>query len=176
MIYLLYIYIYIGCNWPLKNLCDFDADTLECFKCSATDATYTEQVNSIDQWGKCGHMPASSYSMVHSNHAWCTEHTGGSQPSIGTIDRFCVCYKPSSSDKHSGSVTTLNYHREELEKEEENIYDADLIRTVHLTQDDFKYGTYRITKPGTYIIDEDIEFDFNAGDLDDPNAEGTHIF
>ena len=30
-------------------------------------------------------------------------------------------------------------------------------------------GTYRIRKPGTYKLTEDIIFDFNAGDLDSPN-------
>ena len=32
------------------------------------------------------------------------------------------------------------------------------IPTIHLTQKDFLYGTYRITRPGKYILQEDIVF------------------
>merc|ERR1719283_457884 len=41
---------------------------------------------------------------------------------------------------------------------------------VELYQKDFAKGTYRIRQSGTYRIMEDIEFDFNAGDLEAPNA------
>merc|ERR1719283_761063 len=41
---------------------------------------------------------------------------------------------------------------------------------VELYQKDFAKGTYRIRQSGTYRIMEDIEFDFNAGDLSAPNA------
>ena len=115
-----------ACNKPRL----FDADTFECYKCSASGATLTD----------------------------------------------CMCYKPSVTEINNANVETLNCHRNEEMEKETNIYNSDTIRTVHLTQDDFKYGTYRITKPGTYIIDEDIEFDFNAGDLDDPNAEGLCLY
>ena len=40
---------------------------------------------------------------------------------------------------------------------------------VKLTQNDFLTGTYRITKSGVYTLTEDIVFDFNAGDLSNPN-------
>jgi len=39
---------------------------------------------------------------------------------------------------------------------------------VELYQKDFTHGTYRITQPGTYVIMEDIEFDFNGGDIEKP--------
>jgi len=42
----------------------------------------------------------------------------------------------------------------------------------HLYQTDFESGTYRILKPGTYILEEDITLDFKAN-YDDPNAEGA---
>merc|ERR1719361_1728224 len=41
---------------------------------------------------------------------------------------------------------------------------------VELWQSDFEEGTYRIETSGTYKIMEDIVFDFNAGDLYDPNS------
>ena len=45
------------------------------------------------------------------------------------------------------------------------------IDTVHsLYQSDFEEGTYRILEGGTYRIMEDITFDFNAGNVDDPNS------
>merc|ERR1719361_2759784 len=40
---------------------------------------------------------------------------------------------------------------------------------VELWQSDFEEGTYRIETSGTYKIMEDIVFDFNAGDLSNPN-------
>jgi len=162
-----------GCNWPLKNLCDFDADTLECYQCTASGATATDTVDTTNMYGKCGHMPATSYSTVNSDHSWCTEHTGGSQPSIGTINRFCVCYKPSTYQTNTVDEETLNYHIEETKDTEFDIFNEDAVRVVYLTQEDFQFGTYRITDPGTYIIQEDIEFDFNSGDINDPNAEGS---
>ena len=33
-------------------------------------------------------------------------------------------------------------------------------------------GTYRVLYPGIYKIMEDIEFNMNNGDYDNPNAEG----
>merc|ERR1719361_302446 len=43
---------------------------------------------------------------------------------------------------------------------------------VELWQSDFEKGTYRIETSGTYKIMEDIVFDFNAGDLENP-SQGT---
>ena len=45
-----------------------------------------------------------------------------------------------------------------------------------LYQSDFVDGTYRIKKSGTYKIMEDIEFDFNAGDLGILNLLSHHSF
>ena len=45
----------IGCNWPTKNLCTFDFDTLECSMC--TPASYTSIGDNSEMWGTCGQMP-----------------------------------------------------------------------------------------------------------------------
>ena len=45
----------IGCNWPTKNLCPFDFDSLVCQTC--TPASFTGIGESIEMWGTCGQMP-----------------------------------------------------------------------------------------------------------------------
>ena len=55
-----------------------------------------------------------------------------------------------------------------LEKEEEDESDS-ISDIIELFQSDFEDGTFRIQQSGTYKIMEDIVFDFNAGDLNDPN-------
>ena len=50
--------------------------------------------------------------------------------------------------------------------------DADT-RTIRLYAKDFEAGTLRIQEPGTYVLMEDVEFDFNAGTRDEPNGEGA---
>ena len=45
-------------------------------------------------------------------------------------------------------------------------------RVVRVYADDFSEGTYRIKTPGIYTLMEDVELEMNAGDYDEPNAEG----
>ena len=52
----------------------------------------------------------------------------------------------------------------------QNIEEAVMPEVVKLYQSDFDSGTYRITRSATYQIMEDIVFDFNAGDVNDPNS------
>ena len=46
-------------------------------------------------------------------------------------------------------------------------------QTFYLDSKDFEKGTLRIKEPGTYILTEDIEFNWNAGTADEPNARGS---
>ena len=43
--------------------------------------------------------------------------------------------------------------------------------TVYLTNADIATGTYRITQPGTYILTEDLKFNFNAPSTEDKTDE-----
>ena len=43
--------------------------------------------------------------------------------------------------------------------------------SYYISQSDVEYGTYRITEPGTYILSEDLKFNFNAPSIDDISDE-----
>ena len=95
------------------------------------------------------------------------------KPSIGTNGRFCVCTQPtadvqyysasesdlirinSANNNNNNDISKISSNNQKTSKTSEN-------NIIRLYQADFSTGTYRITEPGTYIIMEDIEFDFNA--------------
>merc|ERR1719242_2296283 len=130
------------------------------------------------QMSLCGVKPTASWSdMVPETHEECNSFQDNVKPSIGTDGQFCVCVKPHESYDESTSYAISD---EELAEFEAG-YDAyhSIMKEVgsiedvyELYQTDFEDGTYRITKSGTYQIMEDITFDFNAGDVDSPNAAG----
>ena len=128
--------------------------------------------------GLCGVVPLSSY---RDNVPTTRDECWGSgptniKPSIGTDGRFCVCVRPNesydvgtvhevSSEEFESFVIGYVQHHQEAEE------DTSSMKDLHeLYQSDFDHGTYRILKRGTYKIMEDVTFDFNAGDLDDPNV------
>ncbi len=97
------------------------------------------------------------------------------KPSIGNKGSFCVCVKPHESFTASTNEVSVedfesaqsDYAEQHAEEDE----DTSSVEDVYeLWQSDFVSGTYRIQKSGTYRIMEDIEFDFNAGDLENPSA------
>ena len=98
------------------------------------------------------------------------------KPSIGNDGKHCVCVKPTLSAVGAHQVAPDEFeaatlrHSQFLEERDGEV-DTGSIDDVHeLYQSDFEDGTYRIQKSGTYVIMEDIVFDFNAGDLDDPSS------
>ena len=98
--------------------------------------------------------------------------------------RFCVCTKPSASqyfevtdDMMTAKEESLKNQAEaKLQSEEEETRkeseDAST-RTIKLYAKDFERGTLRIKEPGTYILMEDVEFNWNAGTPEEPNANGA---
>merc|ERR1719295_1916016 len=64
-------------------------------------------------------------------------------------------------------IADYNEYHKEADADTGKISDV-----IELYQSDFEDRTYRIQKSGTYKIMEDIVFDFNAGDYENPN-EGT---
>ena len=71
------------------------------------------------------------------------------------------------SDEDNG-VTHKRVDGHEIEEEDEDLRETNV---MYLSQNDFSEGTFRITKSGTYIITEDIEFDFNKDDDYWPRAD-----
>merc|ERR1719361_1674803 len=132
------------------------------------------------QMGLCGVWPNSTYTdMVPTTRDECNAMQDNIKPSIGTDGRFCVCVKPNESfdaetsvsidDEELATFKGTYFEDAQMERnEEEDTSSMDDV--IELYQSDFVDGTYRIKKSGTYKIMEDTEFDFNAGDLYDPNS------
>jgi len=100
------------------------------------------------------------------------------------VDRSqCTCYKPDESENIEYSVnsddlplvsTQFKGHLgnnlyidgliewDETDSNEYNNIKYCKSQITHLSQQDFLYGTYRITQCGNYILDEDIILNFNA--------------
>eukprot|EP01084_Bolivina_argentea_P136714 240786_1 len=49
--------------------------------------------------------------------------------------------------------------------------DDDVTNTIYISQSDIESGTYRITEPGTYVLSQDLKFNFNAPNTDDMSDE-----
>lgn len=177
-----------SCNWPTKTLCDFDLDTLECYKCKAENVNGGEVIT-----GKCGHVQFNVSQVSAENHGRCTEVIMCSDdaflPSISTSNSYCVCYKPNDEYLTYYDVNT-KYLEELQEKRENEKIQEDLdeenaktnkitTNTVYLSKTDFEEGTYRIKESGTYILTENIVFNPHSLSEKDilegisPNSEGA---
>ena len=128
--------------------------------------------------GLCGVVPTASYSdqvPKTRDECWDDSTRGNVRPSIGNDGRFCVCVEPNESfDVETAWTVSAEEIKlaeaEYVQNHEEAEEDTSSIDDVYeLWQSDFEHGTYRILKSGTYKIMQDIVFDFNAGDLNDPN-------
>ena len=99
------------------------------------------------------------------------------------VDRSqCTCYKPDESENIEYSVNSddlplvstefkghlgTDLYIDGLIQWDETDSDQDdtefcKSQITHLSQQDFLYGTYRITQCGNYILDQDIIINFNA--------------
>ena len=108
------------------------------------------------------------------------------KPSIGIEGSYCVCTKPSTARTFQVSTSEIQEakqrnkefeikmkqeaYKEELEEklQEDDMMNVPRDHVIHLYQSDFLHGTYRIRESGVYVLMEDITFDFNAGDMNDP--------
>jgi len=161
---------YIGCTWETKGYCDMDPTTLECFQCAGPDL----QGATIS--GTCSHVELSADYVVTDNHQTCTEDYNNVVPSIGTNGQYCVCFKPTTSMKVSASLSSSSDPKEisiPVANDIDNIEIANIDSKTNIYliyASDFESGTYRILNPGFYKLMEDVEFDFNPGNYDSPNA------
>jgi len=168
------------CAWITKGDCDMDADTYECYQCARNGgrsaATYP---------GVCSHVATSVDHSVHDDHFECTGNNDNLKPSVGLNHQFCVCYNPTNEKLHDAVVMEESIYTSEvaiLESEmadialEEEMAAAPIIddgsnNIVYLSNDDFLYGTFRITRPGIYILSEDIVLEFNPPPTDSADAD-----
>lgn len=178
-----------SCNWPTKNICDFDTTTLECYTCESGSLDSGQLI------GKCGHVQLSVDTMGTSDHADCTENGPGDMsyfPSLVTAGSYCVCYKPSDElvttyqiDKtyYESVVSQQDEYVDELSHEDDKYTTNNLLTNIqYLSSVDFEEGTYRITESGTYILTEDIVFNPHSLSKEDiyekkmsPHSEGAWL-
>jgi len=170
--------------------CDFDLDTLECHACYATtdfSTIYQTEFGAEDAlyMGSCMTFVRESNAEVDRTFDECTSQTDtGYKPTIGVEGKYCICVQPSTTQYFSIDSTAISTKEaklataaaEALTEEAEVEAKQELgwnYQTKYLYAADFAPGTYRIKEPGTYILMEDIEFDWNAGDINDnPNGDG----
>lgn len=143
--------------------------------------------------GVCSHLEYSVDHDVHTDHFQCTGNNDNVKPSIGLLNQYCVCYKPNDQlitsitmniddyNDNLPSITSIIDNEQEQDQEtstsdqdnddNDNEDEEEDSNIVYLSGDDFLYGTYRITQPGTYIFTEDVEFNFNAPSDEDRETE-----
>jgi len=171
--------------------CDFDIDTLECHSCF-TSAGFSKIYRTEDgaddaiASGACMTLIRPSLAQVDRTFDECTaQTTTGYKPTIGTDGKYCLCVQSSTTQYFSidssvittkeATLETITETATKEEEEEASKQEAGWnYKTTYLYSADFSKGTYRIQEPGTYILMDDIEFDWNAGDIHtDPNAENA---
>eukprot|EP01084_Bolivina_argentea_P286091 490715_1 len=152
------------CAWITKGDCDMDATTYQCYQCARKGGRSTDILP-----GVCSHLEYSVDQTVHTDHFECTGNNDNVKPSIGLQHKYCVCYKPiddiitsitMSIDDYNNNLPIINYY--EPTEQNEPLPSDSTNNIIYLSNNDFLYGTFRIIEPGTYILTENIEFNFNA--------------
>jgi len=175
-----------GCFWSIKGQhnCDVDWETDDCYSCAYGDfisnAGSTRHIiddnsNATDyeKTGICPHSVQSANTTVTTTHDDCSQALDGSytafhlKPSLGIEGKYCVCVKPSKEKKILTSDSSIMDKKLDV-IEEQNKFSSS-VANIQLYQSDFESGTYRIQKPGTYTVMEDIMFHFNPN-YDAPNT------
>ena len=139
-------------------------------------------------WTKCTALQLDADHAINHEHNSCVAHGLTFHPSISNVRDACTCYQPmEEAIAYNVSISELPLvtaqHNDfikmgflvadniifdpEYEKGfSSEIMDERQTNIVYLYNDDFVDGTLRIKRSGTYIIMEDIVFNFNA-----PSAE-----
>lgn len=186
--------------------CINDSDSMRfhaesCHTCDSGEFVVDGDGNATADWIKCTatHMPADH--PVDHDHSTCVSHGLTFHPTLSTVRDGCTCYRPleeAGSAQYRVSISDLplvtsnahemarigllvadNIQFEPLWEKDPDPKDVDLRdrNIVYLSNTDFEGGTYRITQSGTYIVMEDIYFNFNPpaqevmdGDAFSPNG------
>ena len=148
--------------------------------------------NNPQEWTKCMALHMDSDHIVQHDHISCVAHGLTFHPTLSLIRDACTCYQPMEingviqyqiSIDDLPLVTTTQHeitryglsvadniqfdplyddNQDQDEEQEEEQLDVRDSNIVYLSQQDFLYGTYRIKESGTYILTEDIIFNFNS--------------
>eukprot|EP01084_Bolivina_argentea_P157701 274790_1 len=157
---------YYGCSFATKANCDMDPSTLQCNKCMLNGLGRFDDDNT-EYPGLCTHIILNindeSINNEYTTQKECVTSSWNYLPSIGLNGKFCPCIKPIDKYYKTMQKKVRPLYITEIKNiylNEQNI-DCNL-RVIELTNDDFKYGTYRIQKCGIYILMEDIILNMNA--------------
>eukprot|EP01084_Bolivina_argentea_P301903 520992_1 len=177
-----------GCFNPVRGwpACDFDYKTYECYICEwdndltqiystprPVTFTFEHAIQQDIKTGICDFEIRSSIQQISQSFTKCAaqgQHNTNWKPSLGIDHRFCQCYKPFHNHKKKHITVQSNQLQLKIKQiistqKSVNIRDKSVEnkhKKYHLYAEDFKHGTYRIQHSGTYIIMEDIQFNFNA--------------
>jgi len=177
-----------GCFDPTRGwpACDMDYETYTCKVCewdaAKTQISSKERPNwmTYEMAGEIGattgvcdfEIRASTEQVTESFPLCATRGTSDPvlknwKPSLGTQGAFCQCYHPYHDETRTIAVSLADLEAKQAminqlhgDASATIAYETDTV--TELYQSDFAQGTYRITTPGTYVIMEDIEFDFNG--------------
>ena len=186
---------------------DSDYHSESCNQCDAAD---DDSIDDDGHWTKCYALHLSADYEPSRDHSTCTSHALSFRPTISRQRDGCTCFQSKSqrieyqvalSDLPlitSSADTLVNelglafiaeniqFDPDWTETEDDNAIteDARESNVVALYQSDFLHGTYRIVESGTYVIMEDITFDFNkpsdiemAADSFSPNSiDGDELY
>jgi len=161
------------------NVCD-DQDGL-CGEGEGRDGSSIYDPSADTSWCDCWSLQLTADHKTTGTHKeYCQEDLNW-RPNL-VVDRSqCTCYKPLDAEVKTYKVKTSELPSVSTEYQDEivntlGLYVDDLIvwdgdvdsdsvdcdsRTTYLSQEDFLYGTYRITECGTYVLTEDITVNFN---------------
>ena len=143
--------------------------------------TWEDAVNDNLKTGICDFEIRNSRESVSQSFSKCAaegDSNSNWKPSLGIDGRYCQCWKPSAKSLNPNEVNNQRFLSISTQILHEKIASIQSLQSlskliveeveplevmdIHLYQSDFESGTYRITAPGTYVVMEDIEFDFNA--------------
>ena len=154
--------------------------------CSQCDAVVqvADEIDD-DDWIRCNALHLSADYEPSHDHSTCVSHGLSFRPTISNIRDGCTCFRARDERKEYGvalsqlplitSTADVLLNALGIPFIADNIQfdpdwfeaaqpteDARESNVVRLRQNDFLDGTYRIVKSGTYVITEDIAFDFNG--------------
>lgn len=146
---------------------------------------FEENDKESNKWIKCEAVHMSADQMIDHNHMQCVAHGLSFHPVLSLTGNSCTCWQPQSqllnNQTHKVLLSELPLVTSSKDAIQSNgFYVADNIQfaadkqqknekidvreknIVYLYNSDFVNGTFRIKESGTYIIMEDIVFNFNA--------------
>eukprot|EP01083_Nonionella_stella_P017323 48442_1 len=179
------------------NVCDDDSGI--CGSGHGRDGETIYDQSAVLSWCDCYTLQLTADHKTTSIHSEYCQQDLNWRPNL-VLDRSqCTCYKPLdeelklystqdlsaddlplvSATYKSQIINDLGLYVDDLIQWDDSDSDSDEIsrkeclkKRTYLTNDDFKYGTYRITECGNYILSEDIVVNFNKPSIEFDYAKG----